>query len=356
MSVYKNENRGTWYAIFRYTDWQGNRKQKKKEGFATKREAQAYEREFIAKETGTPDMLFSSLAELYLADIKTRIRQTTYEIKFHIFDTKLIPYFGTKKINEITASDVRKWQNKLIKDNYAKTYIKTINNQLSAVFNYAGRYYGLQKNPARDAGSVGKKKADRISYWTPEEFKKAIACLKDDDYVAEIALKVLFWTGMRQGELFALQLPDIDFDNNLIHITKSMARLKKGEIVINSPKTETSERTIEMPEFLANDIKEFIDRYPTKLKKKDYIFQITKSTLSNKMTAISQAAGVKRIRVHDLRHSHASMLINNGFSALMVKERLGHQNIETTLETYSHIYKSTNKKLMDKMTEINQKS
>jgi site-specific recombinase XerD len=74
------------------------------------------------------------------------------------------------------------------------------------------------------------------------------------------------------------------------------------------------------------------------------------------MTAISQAAGVKRIRVHDLRHSHASMLINNGFSALMVKERLGHQNIETTLETYSHIYKSTNKKLMDKMTEINQKS
>lgn len=156
MPAYKNE-RGTYYAKFRYIDWQGNKKQKKKEGFKTKKEALSFEREFLLKETSNPDMIFGSLVELYMSDIKARIRQTTYETKENIIYNRVLPFFKNKKINEITAGDVRHWQNELINSDYSKTYIKTINNQLSAIFNYAMRYHNLSKNPAREAGSVGKK-------------------------------------------------------------------------------------------------------------------------------------------------------------------------------------------------------
>lgn len=356
MSVYKNEQRGTWYATFRYTDWQGNRKQKKKEGFKTKKEAQTYEREFLLKETSNPNMIFSSLVQLYMNDIKTRIRQTTYETKENIIYNRVLPFFKNKKINEITAGDVRRWQNELINTGYSKTYIKTINNQLSAMFNYAMRYHNLRKNPAREAGSVGKKKADRVSFWTVDEFKKAISYLDEHDYITKMSLEVLFWTGIRQGELFALTQNDIDLNKGLIHITKSLAKLQNGDTIINKPKTETSERTVEIPQFLVDEIKEFMGRYTEPLEPDEQIFQTSKSNLTKKMKIISEKAEIKRIRVHDLRHSHASMLIDLGFSALMVKERLGHQNIETTLETYSHLYQSKNKELMDKMTEINNKS
>jgi len=354
MSVYKNEKTGNWYAIFRYTDWQGKRKQKKKEGFKTKKEAQNYEREFLLKETSTPEMTFNSLVELYMEDIKTRIRRNTFEIKENIINTKVLPYFKDKPINTITSSDVRRWQNTLIKENYKNTYIKTIHNQLSAIFNYAIRYHNLSRNPAREAGSVGKKKADRVSFWTIEEFKQAIQYLDEHDYITKISLEVLFWTGMRQGELYALTLKDIDFDNRIISISKSLSVLSSGEILISKPKTETSERTVEIPEFLNNDIKEFIDRHVTPLKQNDRIFNTTKSNLSRKINRIAEKADLKKIRVHDLRHSHASMLIDLGFSPLMVKERLGHQNIETTLETYSHLYKSKNKELMDKLENLHE--
>ena len=352
MSVYKNEKTGNWYAIFRYTDWQGKRKQKKKEGFKTKKEAQNYEREFLLKETSTPEMNFNSLVELYMEDIKTRVRKNTFETKENIINTKVLPYFKNKPINAITASDVRQWQNTLIKENYKNTYIKKINNQLSAIFNYAIRYHNLSRNPAREAGPVGKKKADRVSFWTVDEFKKAIQHLNEHDYITKISLEVLFWTGMRQGELYALTIKDIDFDNKIISISKSLSVLSNGEIIINKPKTEQSERTIEVPQFLIDDIREFISRNAELPQKNDRIFNTTKSNLSRKMNRISEQANLKKIRVHDLRHSHASMLIDLGFSPLMVKERLGHQNIETTLETYSHLYKSKNKELMDKLENL----
>ncbi len=354
MSVYKNEKTGNWYAIFRYTDWQGKRKQKKKEGFKTKKEAQNYEREFLLKETSTPEMTFNSLVELYMEDIKTRVRKNTFENKENIINTKVLPYFKDKPINTITASDVRRWQNNLIKENYKNTYIKTIHNQLSAIFNYAMRYHNLSGNPAREAGSVGKKKADRVSFWTVEEFKQAIQYIDKHDYITKISLEVLFWTGMRQGELYALTLKDIDFNNRIISISKSLSVLSNGEILISKPKTETSERTVEIPKFLNDNIKEFIDRHIGSFKQNERIFNTTKSNLSRKINRISEKANLKKIRVHDLRHSHASMLIDLGFPPIMVKERLGHQNIETTLETYSHLYKSKNKELMDKLEFLNE--
>lgn len=140
MPAYKDEKKGTWYAQFYYTDWQGKKHKTKKRGFATKRDALAYEREFISKQSKSTDMTFESLVEIYFTDMTSRLRETTIAGKRNIFDTKLLPIFGKMKVNEINSSHVREWQAQMMKEGYAQTYLRTFQNQLSAVFNYACRY------------------------------------------------------------------------------------------------------------------------------------------------------------------------------------------------------------------------
>lgn len=336
MSVYKNEKRGTWFVSFRYKDWDGARRQKKKEGFKTRREALEYERDFLASKAGTTDMSFGALCELYMADCATRLRATTMENKRFLFDSKILPTFHSVPVRDITPTMVRRWQNSLLSDpeGYSQTYLKTINNQLSAAMNYAVRFYGLPQNPVPLCGPFGKKKAEEMQFWTREEFGRFIQCVKKP--AARLAFELLFWTGMRSGELLALTLADVDFEKSRISITKTAAQLN-GETIINPPKTPQSNRTVAVPRFLLALISDYADRLvdyePT-----DRLFYFTKHFLKYEMDAATEAAGVKRIRVHDLRHSHASLLIEMGYSPLLVSERLGHENIQTTLQTYSHLY------------------
>lgn len=336
MSVYKNEKRGTWYVSFRYKDWDGTRRQKKKEGFKTKREALEYEREFLAAKSGTTDMSFGSLYEFYMADCATRLRATTVESKRWLFDSKILPVFRDIPVRDITPTMIRHWQNDLLADpvGYSQTYLKTINNQMSAVMNYAVRYYRLPQNPVPLCGPFGKKKAEEMQFWTRDEFRRFIVCVKKP--AARLAFELLFWTGMRSGELLALTLADVDFSASRIAITKTATQVN-GETVVNPPKTLRSNRTVAVPRFLLALISDYADRL-VDYEPQERLFYFTKHFLKYELDAAAKAAGVKRIRVHDLRHSHASLLIEMGYSPLLVSERLGHENIQTTLQTYSHLY------------------
>lgn len=164
MAVYKEEKTNTWRVLYRYTDWNGERKQSQKRGFKTKREAQAWEREQLNKLGGDLDMTFKSFVKHYTEDMQARIKENTWATKEHIIQTKLMPYFGKLKMCNITAQQIITWQNELINykdDNgklYSPVYLKTIHNQLSAIFNHAVRYYNLKENPCQKAGSMGKKK------------------------------------------------------------------------------------------------------------------------------------------------------------------------------------------------------
>ena len=162
MPAFKDKKNGKWFAKFYYRDWQGNNKQKWKRGFPTKKEAMAYEREFLEKQSSNPDMTFSSLWELYLEDMSARLKFSTIQTKKHICETKILPYFGSRPINEIKASDIRQWQSSLMKSGrkYSETYLKTINNQLSAVINYARKFYGINTNPCGQAVRIGKNNAE----------------------------------------------------------------------------------------------------------------------------------------------------------------------------------------------------
>ena len=164
MPVYKEEKTNTWRVIYRYTDWKGERKQTSKRGFSTKREAQAWEREQLNKVTADVDMTFASFIDRYTEDMKTRLKENTWSTKEHIIRSKLIPYFGRLKLSNITPQQIITWQNELLNYRdaqgkpYSPVYLRTIQNQLSAIFNHAVRYYRLRENPCKKAGSMGKKK------------------------------------------------------------------------------------------------------------------------------------------------------------------------------------------------------
>lgn len=342
----KDLKTGKWLIQYRYTDWQGNRKKSTKRGFNTKREAEEWLQTFLVTQQADFNMMFEDFLKIYYADMETRLREHTMRTKKYIIDLKVLPFFGKMKMNEIKAADIRKWQNKLIQQGYAPTYLRTINNQVSALFNYAVKYYDLPNNPCRKAGSIGKGKADEMQFWTKEEFDKFVDTVmnKQQSYMA---FMTLFWTGMRLGELLALNVGDVDFEKRTISITKSYQRMS-GRDVITEPKTPRSKRSITIPQFLVIDLQDYVNSMYG-VEKEDRLFPITKYYLEHEMQRGIKQSGVKRIRIHDIRHSHASMLVELGFSPLEIANRLGHEKIETTLNTYSHLYPNKQEQLADRL-------
>ena len=349
MAVYKEGN--TWRAVYRYTDWQGQRKQTQKRGFPTKREALAWEREQLNKAKADLDMTFSSFVEIYSEDMKSRLKENTWHTKEHILRTKILPYFGNRKICDIQPKDVIAWQNKLLSHRdadgqpYSPTYLKTIHNQLSAVFNHAVKYYELKSNPAAKAGNMGKEKSREMLFWTKPEYLQFADAMMDKP-ISYYSFEMLYWCGLRLGELLALTPADFDFEKQTVKITKSYQRIG-GEDVITDPKTPKSNRVIQMPDFLALEIQDYIGSIYG-IEKTDRLFPVNKSYLHHEMTRGCKATGVKRIRIHDLRHSHVSLLIEMGFSAVAIADRVGHESIDITYR-YAHLFPTTQAEIANKL-------
>ncbi len=349
MPAYKDEERGTWYALFYYTDWMGNRKRKKKRGFKTQREAKEFEREFLNKEQRDTNITFEMLVDEYFKDLETRLKKTTIETKRNIFDHHVTPYLKNLRIEQINATTVRMWQNEMLKTDYAPTYIKSIHNQLSAILNYAVKFYNLPSNPCHITGSIGKKNADSMQIWTLEEYRKVLAC--QDKPAAYIAFEILFWCGLREGELLALTPADIT-DEKEISITKSFARVK-GEDIISTPKTPKSIRKVSMPEFLYDEIKDYVSKIYG-IKPDDRLFYFSKGYVKKEIERCAALAGVKKVRTHDLRHSHASLLIEMGYNIFLISERLGHEKIDTTMNIYGHLYPNKQQALATDLNKVKQ--
>ena len=351
MSVYKDEKTGTWRAVYRYTDWNGEKKQTQKRGFKTKREAQSWEREQLIKSSADLDMTFKSFVELYTADMKTRLKENIWATKEHIIRTKLLPYFGKLRMSQITAQQIITWQNKMIEYRdehgkpYSPVYLKTVHNQLSAIFNHATRFYNLQNNPCQKAGSMGKKKNREMLFWTKEEYLKFAEVMMDKP-LSYYAFEMLYWCGIREGELLALTPSDFDFEKGSVSITKSYQCLN-GRDLITTPKTEKSNRVIRMPKFLVQEIQDYL-KMLYGIGPEDRMFQVTKSYLYREMKRGSKEAGVKCIRVHDIRHSAVSLLIDMGFSATAIADRVGHESIEITYN-YAHMFPSRQAEMADKL-------
>lgn len=351
MSVTKDKKRGTWMVYIRYKDWKGEKQIHTKRGFPTKREALEYEREFLLKKSKDVTMGFSKFVEIYMEDIKPRIKLNTYLTKKHTIETKILPYFKKKSLSEISVTDVIQWQNELLgmRDEhdrpYSQTYLRTVQNQLNAIFNHAERYYDLSVNPAKKAGKMGKAKSKEMLFWTKDEYLKFAEVMKEKP-VSYYAFEILYWTGIREGELLALEKGDFNIPGRKLSISKSFQHLQ-GEDYITSPKTEKSNRTIELPEFLCQEMEDYFGMLYG-CDEHTRLFTFSKSYLHHEMDRGAKQAGVKRIRIHDIRHSHVAHLIELGFSPVAIAERMGHESISVTFN-YSHLYPSRQKMLAEKL-------
>lgn len=343
MPAYKDEQRGTWYAQFYYTDWQGIKHKTKKRGFKTQREAKEYEREFLLKQAGDPDMTFGTLVELYYEDFENRVRLSTIENKKNTINRFILPYFKNTKIIDIDVALIRRWQNEMLKltkpktgEPYSPTYLRSMNSQLSAILSFAVQYYNMPFNPCLRLKSIGKKQAGEMKFWTLDEFNQAIAC--EDKPAYHLAFMILFWCGLREGECLALKPSCIIHNKKALSITETFHKIN-GKEVFGPPKTDNSIRTVPLPDFVYQELVGYIDKVYG-LKDNDRIFYFTKPGIIKELDYIAKKSGVEKIRIHDLRHSHVSLLIKLGYRTHAIADRIG-DTPETVDRTYAHLYPDT---------------
>lgn len=346
MPVYKDETTGTWYCKFYYTDYTGVKKQKKKRGFKLQREAKEWERAFLERQQGTPDMTFQSLYDIYIDDMSHRLRQTSIEGKKMVFTNRILPHFKDKPINTITAKDIRDWQNSQIDLGYSDAYLDRIQNMMTTILNYAVTYYNLPFNPCDKAGHMGKRTRS-MNFWTLEQYNNFIQYVTD--LTAHTVLQLLFYSGMRFGEMLALTLSDFDFQTNTIKITKSLQHRTSGDIV-TPPKTDNGIRTITMPATIMQEVRTYTQKLYG-LQPSDRIFTFTKSLIRGNMKRCSEKANVPLIRIHDLRHSHVSLLINMGFTPHLIAERIG-DTVQMVNNTYGHLYPDKHSEVAERLNQI----
>ena len=307
MSVYKDKKYNTWRVVYRYVDWTGKMKQCQKRGFKNKRDAVKWEKETLDRLNGNTDMTFASFVERYTEDMKPRLKENTWHTKEHVIRTKFLPYFGKRKLSEIKSQDILRWQNELTTHTdengkpFSPVYLRSVSSQLSCLFNHAVKYYGLPANPVKKAGHMGTKKSREMLFWTREEYEKFSEAIMDKP-LAYYAFEMLYWCGLREGELLALTPSDFDFEKRTVSVSKTYTRLNRKD-VITTPKTEKSNRTVQMPQNVCDKMRDYIQSL-YKPEPDERIFPFTKYFLTSEMQRGSKAAGVKRIRIHDLRHPY----------------------------------------------------
>lgn len=316
MPQYKYPVKGgaKWMTKFNYTDPKsGIVKTAYKRGFDSKREAKKYEDDFIdsliAPEEDEVEVIrtYGDVFQEYLMSHKRAdIKESSLETKFNIFNKHIFPTFEEVPIDSITDDDIANWQKKMklcIQPNgkhFSEAYLRTIQSQFNSIINYAFSKGYLKANPLADIKNMGIKDK-RVEFWTPEEYERfAYHAMEYPQYY--YVYEMLYWCGLRLGEMLALTLNDIDLENGIISVTKTYNHLN-GEDIISTPKTPSSVRKVSMPAFLCDELKEYIGlQYePTREQR---IFQISKSKLANNFHLLSDEAGLKRITIHGLRHPY----------------------------------------------------
>lgn len=259
-------------------------------------------------------------------------------------------------MDEIEPIHVQAWQLKLAKE-FSPNYVRIIQGMLCMAFDRAIILGLAKKNPSRMVGNIKSKKV-KVDFWTLEEFQKVISLLYKGDYYEHylfVSFWLLFMTGMRIGEASALQWEDIDFETGLLSITKTLYYKSMNEYKFVEPKTQASNRTIVIDEDTIRELKEWKEIQEKVLPDCGFVLSYSgiptnKHTLPRALEKLAGLAGVHRIKIHALRHSHASLLISMGENPLIIKDRLGHEKIQTTLGTYGHLYPNSNFEVAKKLT------
>ena len=339
MPVYKDKLRGTWFVRYRMRRRDGTWTTSTKRGFPSKRDAQCWELEYLTAKEQQPGFSVEEFAQLYCEDTRSRVRESTMEYRKQIIRKWICPKLGKILLQDLTPRDILLWQNELLAYRdpvsgkpLSANYIREIHDCLSTMLNHAVRFYHLASNPAK---AVKKQPLDptEMVIWSREEYQLFAAVMMEKPRLY-YCFEVLYWCGIREGEALALEPQDVDLEKGTISITKTFYILK-GKPVIAPPKTPTSRREVTMPDFLRDEMADFFrlvyDQDPS-----PRLFPFNKKVLIRALTWGAEKAGLPKIRVHDLRHSHISLLIHMGYSAVAIGKRVGHKSAEITYR-YGHL-------------------
>ena len=361
----KKANNGTYYfsANLGYYPITGKQIQKYRSGFKTKKEAREEYSKLVLSSTEEltekkKKISFQQfIEEIYLPWYKTQVKESTYINRCSTIK-KHFSYFYKMATDEIEPINVQNWQLKLAKE-FSPNYIRIVQGMLSIAFDRAIVLGIAKKNPSRMIGNIKSKKT-KVDFWTLEEFQKVISLLYKGDYYEHylfMSFWLLFMTGMRIGEAAALHWSDIDFETGLLSITKTLYYKTMTDYKFVEPKTQASIRTIYIDADTLNELKAWKKVQQQVLPNCELVLSYngtptSKTTLPRALEKLAGLAGVHRIKIHALRHSHASLLISMGENPLLIKERLGHEKIQTTLGTYGHLYPNTNLEVANKLTGV----
>ncbi|WWL79850.1 tyrosine-type recombinase/integrase [Bacillus altitudinis] len=363
-NVYQDKNNGKWYFVASLGyDEKGKRVQHWERGFSTQREAKRAYDEYMNNHSSTSlqknsTMSFQEFYETYFKpDYKRSVSDRTYENRASSMDLHF-KFFFNRKLKDISPPLIKQWHNKL-SEKYSSSYIRNLHGMLQRTLDLAVTLGLLQKNVAKTVGNI-KKVKKKVDFWTKEEFEKVIATFKMDDYYEHfsfITIWLLFMTGLRFGEAQALEWEtDIDLKKQTLTISKSMYYKNANEYTITEPKTKASNRIIALDDDTVEFLKEWRERqlyvFPSKYVLSYNGLPTNKSATFHMIEQHSKLAKVHKIKTHALRHSHASLLISLGENALVIRDRLGHEDIQTTLGTYGHLYPNMNREVANKLKNI----
>lgn len=275
MPAYKNKENGSWYVSAYYKNWKGEQTRKVKRGFATKRDALEWERNFLSQHSDNLDMSFENFVEIYKNDMKERLKLNTWNGKISIIEQKIMPYFKEKKMNEIKPTDVRSWQNEMMSyrnkngEGYSQTYLKSLHNQLSAIFNHAVKYYELKNNPAAKAGNMGKKESEKEMLYTlvgdvylpnlvtnETNYKIGFWGQRHKEYLKENH-RVIYYNFLTSGKLNSyLHNVDITTTNMYNNLVKQLA---ENQGVTEQHKAENQMLWVQNMNNIANQAREIVN-------------------------------------------------------------------------------------------------
>ncbi|MGL5382784.1 MAG: site-specific integrase [Culicoidibacterales bacterium] len=369
MSVYKSETNATWFFAVRYTNINGHRKQKKARGFKTKREAIAAERAFLASlNNGISDFSQAKIGEIitiYLADKQKMVKGSTYKALDSVLNGRVRYFFADVPIHTLTNSHILAFHEFLFNPpantQFRSVKLSTARENHSifiAMLKYAEKHYHVTMishkfSPPKAHHSLQTiSEIKKLKFYTIEQFQTFIERIDDEDELIRDIIEILYYTGMRIGELLALTYEFIDFNNRKILVRQNAITIpdpnqaNKFIQVLSTPKTKNSVRDISLPQKAFDILARYYahDQRIFGFEKNWFVFSKAKiemynyGTLRHHYNHVQAKTKMPRITLHDFRHSHVSLLINSGADALLIKERLGHASVTTTLDTYAHFF------------------
>ncbi len=343
----------------------GKRKQISKGGFIKKKDAEAAARKIeLLLDENRYTVLSKEVFSDYIINwfdnhYSNRIKQTSATNSKYIIEKHLLQKnaFANKEIAKVTTSDIDLFYNQKLQENYSTSYIRKMHQLLNQSFSQAVKWKKIMFNPVADADPPSVK-YEEMSIWSLKNIQEFLRNCKGERHYLTFLLAI--YTGMRRGEILGLHWSDIDLEQKVIHVKRSLAHVPKKGYIFTSLKTKNSKRQIPIPEFVLNElvlqkkrIEEWKELVGSVFEDQDLVICTNTGSLQDPrnvvrvMKRIVKNAKVPNIRFHDIRHTHASILISAGVDIVKISKRLGHANPKITLEFYAHLLPNTDCDIAD---------